>query len=437
MKRILLLLVLFVPSLLLLAQDTPYTPQNRPTDFNEADFGQPSAAPAPPAAAQQPPLRDYSESPEQPNVAPAPAKPAPPASQSTTPPPSSLTAREREARDIAVRFAPVWYQRMAGGEAEHRYELCTIFDFDGDWIGNNNWEHAADPQYQIWAFVYYSVTETEDHYYLHYACYHPRDWSVVQGSYDSTLDVLQQKYKEIFNKTIRDEVEFNHENDLEGVMVIVDKWAGAGPAVVAAETVAHNHLLRAVVPDGGLELPRSIPRLNLPLENGHPVFYIESQKHGIHPYGGEKSSSSEPIVVLRYGQTTELTQIKDGQATYELVPIKKTFYQHALEAREPNLTYGTVVDYSDRYCAVPGAVRPACAIGVIGGALRGDIARPNAAVAPWVWFDLDDKTLPQGSWFFDPASILDRHFAQESGEKYLYNPYLGIDIGGPEAASTK
>ncbi len=249
--------------------------------------------------------------------------------------------------------------------------------------------------------------------------------------------MLQDKYRQIMGKGVRDEVEFNHENDLEGVLVVVDKWGDTGPEVVAAETVAHNHLLRAVTAYSDIEMPTGAPRQVLPLENGRPVFYSESQKHGIHPYGGEQSETNQPIVVLRYGPSTELTQIKDGQATYDLVPIKKTFYQHAQEAREPNLTYGTVVDFGNRFCDVSGAKRPACAIGTIGGALRGDYARPNAAVAPWVWFDLDDKGLPAGSWFFDPASILVRHFGQSGGEKYLYNPYLGIDTGGPEAAAAK
>ncbi|HVP43526.1 MAG TPA: hypothetical protein VMS96_08830, partial [Terriglobales bacterium] len=431
------------------APEQPSTSQKRPRDFNEGEAsapaplpaGQPAQTPAAPPTAKTREFNEADIAPEQAAPAAAPAPASQPSSQAqpaaqATPPPAPLSPREREARDIAVRFAPVFHQRMAGGEAEHRYELCTVFDFDGDWIGNNNWQHAADTQYPIWAFVYYSVSETEDRYYIHYACYHPRDWSLVQGSYDSALDVLQDKYGQIMGSGVRKEVEFNHENDLEGVLVVVDKWGDSGPEVVAAETVAHNHLLRALTADSDLDTPGA-KRQALPLENGHPVFYIESQKHGIHPYGGEQSQANQPIVVLRYGPSTELTEIKDGQATYDLVPIKKTFYQHAQETREPNLTYGTVVDFGDRFCQVPGATRPACAIGTIGGALRGDVARPNAAVAPWVWFDLDDKGLPPGSWFFDPASILVRHFGQTGSEKYLYNPYLGIDLGGPEAAPPK
>ncbi len=423
--------------------------QNKPpaaTEYNDSAPAQQTSASSPAPARQEPNVQEYNDAetlsaaPKSADAKSSQSTPAPAAAKATpAAPASSMTEREREARDVAVRFAPVFYQRMAGTEAEHRFELCTVFDFDGDWVGNNNWEHAADPKYPIWAFVYYSVIETEDHYYLHYACYHPRDWSLVQGSYDNVLDVLQQKYEQVVSQGMRKEAEFNHENDLEGVMVIVDKWADQGPAVVAAESVAHNHLLRGVVQGSDFEVPSSVKHQPLPLEDGHPVFYIESQKHGIHPYGGEQSEAEQPIVVLRYGKSTELSQIKDGKATYELVPIRKTFYERAREARQPNLTFGTVVDFGDRFCAVPGSVKPACSIGTIGGALRGDYARVNAAVSPWVWFDLDDPQLPPGSWFFDPASILKRHFGQyDETEKYLYNPYLGIGMGsGIEAATSK
>ena len=52
---------------------------------------------------------------------------------------------------------------------------------------------------------------------------------------------------------------------------------------------------------------------------------------------------------------------------------------------------------------------------------------------------LDDPQLPAGSWFFDPASILKRHFGQyDQAEKYLYNPYLGIGLdSGIQAATSK
>ncbi len=429
------------------AQPAP-TPGQQP----EKDYSDSGQLPTQPQPAQpqapEPGVKDYDDSQSvpgwsemapgtQPSVQPSP----PPAAQvpAAVPQekPAPATAREEEMRQIAERYAPVIFQRMAGEVADHRFELPTNFDFDGDWIGNNNWAHAADPKYKIWSFVYYDVLETEDYYFLHYSLYHARDWSLAQGSYDSILDKLQDQYKQIFTKDARNEAEFNHENDLEGILVIVDKWRNNGPQVVAMETVAHNHLLRAIV-DGVSDLTdTSGKRVRLPLESGHPVIYVESQKHGIHPYGGETSAQGDTIVVLRYGKSTEISQITGPTATYDLINQVKTFWKQAQATHEPNLTFGTVEDFGNRFCEVESARRPDCEIGVVGAAFRGDVARPNAANAPWAWFDLDDKDLPIGVWVFDPVVILQRHFGlYDLKEKYLYNPYLGIDVGSPVQQQT-
>jgi len=386
---------------------------------------QPAAAPSEPRKPPEKPVREFNEEGSTPSPSPPPAPP--PAART---PASTLSQREQEMRDIAERFAPVLHHRMAGTEEEHRFDYPTNFDFDGDWTGNNNWANAANPKYKLWSYVYYSVIESEDHYFIHYAVYHPRDWSVVQSSYDSILDKIQGKVGDIFGEGARQEAEFDHENDLEGALVIVDKWAEGGPQPVAAETVAHNHLLRSLGASAtDLRITSGERGQRLQLEDGHPIFYVESQKHGIRAWTDEESTEKEPILVLRFAKDrpVEFSKVRGDTATYELIPIAKTWWKRARETRAPNLTFGTVVDFGDRFCEVPGARRPACALGTVGGAIRGDALRPNAAFAPWGWIDLDDKELPLGAWFFDPILILKRHFGLfDTREKYLYNPYLGI-----------
>ncbi len=412
----------------------PYVPPQQQTQQPPPRQPQP-AAPSEPQKPPEKPVREFNEEDSAPAPSPAPA--APPATQT---PPSTLTEREKEMRDIAERFAPVFHHRMAGTAEEHRFDYPTNFDFDGDWTGNNNWANAANPRYKLWSYVYYSVIESEDHYFIHYALFHPRDWSVVQSSYDTILDKIQTKVGDIFGESARQEAEFNHENDLEGALVIVDKWAEGGPQPVAAETVAHNHLLRSLSAAAtDLRITSGERGQRLQLENGRPILYVESQKHGIRPWTDEESTEQEPILVLRYGKPVEFSRVSGSTATYELVPIAKTWWKRAKETRAPNLTFGTVVDFGDRFCEVPGARRPACALGTVGAAIRGDTLRPNAAFAPWGWIDLDDEELPAGAWFFDPILILKRHFGLfDTREKYLYNPYLGIgdSDSGPRKATT-
>ncbi len=333
-------------------------------------------------------------------------------------------------RAIAERFAPVLFHRQAGTAEQHRFDYPTVFDFDGDWIGNNNWEHAADPKYALWSYVYYSVLETEEHYFIHYAVYHPRDWSVVQDNYRGVLDEIQQKYKDILNGTLRNEMEFNHENDLEGALVIVEKHAAGGPRVVAVETLAHNHMLIGISERAEtLEVAGSQKSEPLELENGRPMLYVESQKHGIHPWAEQKGS--DPIVVMRYGKAVDFSDVKGPSTTYDLVPIYKTLWAHARITHTPDTSFGTVMDFGERFCEIEGAQKPACAFGTVGAAFRGDVARPNAAETPWAWIDKDDPDLPTGAWFFDPAVVLERHFRTRSTGRYLYHPYLGIDAASP------
>jgi len=392
------LALIFLFASTLLAQDS-----RPPRDFSEKDF--------------------TGESPKTPEPSPA-ATPAP-ANASA---PASLSTKESEMRAIAERFAPILYQRTAGTADQRRFDYPTIFDFDGDWIGNNNWENAADPKLKIWSYVYYSVIESDNYYFLHYAFYHPRDWSTVQDRYDGVLDQLQVKYKDMVGEGMRKEAEFNHENDLEGVLIIVEKHADGGPQPVAIETIAHGHRPRALIENTDLAVTTGKPEL-MRVEDGHTLLYIESQKHGVHAYNGEQSTSDEPIIRMQYGKATEWNSVKDGEATYELVPIYKTFWKHARETHERSTTFGTVIDFGSTFCDVANSRHPDCEIGSVGAALRGDHLRPDSALTPWAWGDSEDPTFPAGAWFFDPLLVVERHFDRpEVRNSYLYNPYLGIGV---------
>jgi hypothetical protein len=76
-------------------------------------------------------------------------------------------------KQIAAQFAPVFYQGLGDSP---RSDYITNFDFDGDWKGDNNWRNLDDRSFPLRAYIYYSVTETETHYLVHYAFFHPRDY---------------------------------------------------------------------------------------------------------------------------------------------------------------------------------------------------------------------------------------------------------------------
>lgn len=118
-------------------------------------------------------------------------------------------------RDIAIHYAPQIDQAVnvllsAGG----RGDFITAVDYDGDWRCLNNWENLTKGD--LGAVVYYSVQETDTHYYVGYYFYHPRDDAEVW------LD--------------------RHENDLEGIMLAVPKSADGYERPTHMYTQGHGNL---------------------------------------------------------------------------------------------------------------------------------------------------------------------------------------------------
>ena len=99
--------------------------------------------------------------------------------------------------------------------------LSTV-NFDGAWRTNDNWENQ--PRYPLVGVAYYAVAETASHWLLTYAYYHPRDWINFP------------------------EIGF-HENDLEGVLLVVRRDGSPQGTLEAAVTVAH-HNFHTYVPRG-------------------------------------------------------------------------------------------------------------------------------------------------------------------------------------------
>jgi hypothetical protein len=75
---------------------------------------------------------------------------------------------------LAARWSPIIIQDVG----------CTVYgdyitriDYDGDYVGNNNWDNLGYPTKarRLPAYVYYAVMETTTHYFVWYALFHPAD----------------------------------------------------------------------------------------------------------------------------------------------------------------------------------------------------------------------------------------------------------------------
>ena len=128
--------------------------------------------------------------------------------------------------DLAYAYAPIHYQDT--NSDNYRADYVTRFDYDGNMIATDNWEHLTN--FPLAAHVYYSVVETCTHWFVTYGFFHPRDWT--NGNAEE------------------------HENDMEGLLTIVRKDGTPYGRLEGMITVFHLEFF-SYIPPGS------------PLRNGH------------------------------------------------------------------------------------------------------------------------------------------------------------------------
>ena len=234
---------------------------------------------------------------------------------------------------IAARFAPVFHQALGSSP---RFDYITRVDFDGDWRGDNNWDNAADETRMLGATVYFNVSESVTHYFIHYAVFHPRDYkggSVRGVVLSQILREGATRHGDYDPTGLAEAAVLAHENDMEGALVVVEKAAGlfGSTRVTYVETLAHNQFLQYPVERRlfGRREGRAL------VEDEHPVLYIEPKGHGIEAFHGEDQlDGATGVVVYRYtGESTEPTGLSGSDVTeevgYDLVSMAETLWPFA------------------------------------------------------------------------------------------------------------
>ncbi|HEX4901047.1 MAG TPA: hypothetical protein VFV61_10985 [Pyrinomonadaceae bacterium] len=324
-------------------------------------------------------------------------------------------------RKVAGAFAPVFYQALGD---KPRSDYITNFDFDGDWRGDNNWDHADDKKFPLKAYVYYSVSETATHFFIHYAIFHPRDYKGGESKGRILSDLIREGVKggtEHDPTGLLEEAGVAHENDLEGCLIVAAKDGNdlKRAKVVFVETLHHNDFslyVPGVTAPKGFGLFRS--------EDGHPLLYVEPKGHGVKTYSGdEKQTAKKEFLIYKFkGKAEDPEQEHDGSVGYDLLPIKTTLWARALNGvgNGANLVYGSTHNYGQIAINVVGAngivVSRKITVGKVGSAFFGNTGGRNMARPPWAWFDNNAREQPLGLWFFDPATIVKRDF--RAGESF-------------------
>jgi hypothetical protein len=246
------------------------------------------------------------------------------------------------------------------------------------------------------------VAETGTHWYLTYFFFHPRDWA------DHPF------------------FETEHENDGEGVLLVVQKDGSTYGVLRAAVTVAHSSFYsytpsgstwtggRETV-DGTLQL-QSSPHDSFP----HPVTAQEVQGHGLKAYP-QYAINGDGLVYYPSTEGETPSGTNDRDVRYELIDI---FAAGGLWARRDHTTLFAHLG------TFAGDRSGDCGVGTFSCGV-------DSANAPWGWDDGDD--LPgRGEIATDPAKLSAEYFTVpgELARAYAYNPYAAEAADLRRAAET-
>ncbi len=327
-------------------------------------------------------------------------------------------------RQIAAQFAPIFYQALGSSP---RSDYITNFNFDGDWRGDNNWENAADPKFPLTAYIYYAVSQTRTHYFIHYGVFHPRDYKggEVRGRVLSNL--LGRGAGIVGDRDptgLLVKATSAHENDMEGALVVAAKNEGdlSKARVQYLETLSHNRFISYAGAESGSNLSR------FQTEGQNVLLYIEPRGHGIQAYGADEAQTIEKdIIVYKFTGNAEDPEVKKvGPVGYELLPLETSLWPRARShALRRGLTYGNIHNYAPVRLQVEGrngrVSTRTIKIGRLGSTFLGKVGGQNMARPPWGWFDMNRRSDPLGIWFFDPAMVIKRSFDLDESFSTVYS----------------
>ncbi len=293
---------------------------------------------------------------------------------------------------LAKRWAPIHYQDVdvTGSHGlSGRGDYLTRVDFDGDWSGTNNWDNASSRP--LTAHAYHSLVETSTHWYLVYTFFHPRDWA------DNIFDS-------------------EHENDAEGVLLVVERNGTEYGALIGAVTVAHKDFF-SFLPDGspiGAGAENVDGKLSSALFEGqlHPITAQEAKGHGLKAWPAYDIVGDGVKYFPSLTTAEEPSSATDSDVRYKLVDI------YLSEGLWPRRGLTTLFSSEGTFRGDTGG---GC------GHVSGQCSS-NSANAPWGWDDGNDGPVLRGELATDPAKLAAYYFSPSSrfSTTYTFNPFKGI-----------
>ena len=344
--------------------------------------------------------------------------------------------------ELVHRWAPVIFQDVdTDGALGRRPDFMTRWDYDGDLNPDNNWDNLG--AFPLEACVYYSVQESQTHYFIGYYVYHPRDWVSSKPA--------------------------AHEHDLEGVMLVVSKPGTALSDLVLSYTEAHDDAYffsneSLTIPNYPLDAGSWLSgdhldglfgfwdaglitgeNRNIYFSDGRPAVFIEALGHGIgqirralvesgsgFDFSGTTYAFHGADGVRYTPSSTSQSAVPDADDAgaqsieYKLLPLRSWFWDY----RHDSLFSDLITITTNRGIVLPR----------MGYTFSVDVQDPGAH-APWGWPEYSSYHLglesvldsERGDFFLDPAEFVSRiitdwaAFQDTAFSSYLSNVYLAGD----------
>lgn len=303
--------------------------------------------------------------------------------------------------ELAKHYAPVIVQSL---EETKFGDYITRINYDGDYRGNNNWNNLGYKENDEWkkerslpAYVYYSVIETETHYFICYALFHPADHYQRSSVYDP------------------------HENDLEGIIMCVHKDGNEYGSLRLVSLQAHYGFKEYKAPQAdGIEDDEDEVHGDIRIADDvspgvHPKVWVEAGGHGI-------KARYEELPHVKYYPTgtaqnpDNVGDIDEESRTvgYDLLSIHAEMWEHR---KNP---VNKLFDKPGLY------VRHGFIIYSINKKFDGNDHGTDEAYAPWHWDDsYDGGDWIHGDWFMHPAGYHRAKFnwSESFSTNYVFHPF--------------
>ena len=356
---------------------------------------------------------------------------------------------------LAGKYAPLLYQ--ATNTESPQYDYLTRFDFDGDWVAENNVISVKKEASEFKASLYYSVTETKSHFFITYSFFYPYRFA--------------------------EEEDDRFGNDVSGALVVVRK---ADEAPLAVETyfkkdddersfsflTEESGLITAGKTFADFKFDGLYPAATL-FPDGRYVGYLSSRQHESCLWLDENNGFLDGCI-LNTGVKNVMQKIeyvfKDGTAGalqkeggkypqakesvgYGLIHLLDSWWVRRTDVGQALMWAGEYT-YEPHNSAIyqncPELSHPIPSVFV-------DPENTDTGRPPWAWkYNPQNGTtfyeVARGVWFLDPAvHFKQRHdtsnlwadFDAQAGTgwslDYCFNPYFNLDFRGiwPECTAAQ